>query len=106
MPKPPIKVSVPKPPLRLLLAPLPVMTLLPAFPVPLIAAAPVSVRFSTFAGKVVVTEAVRVSVIVVVTVVNAPRLALVGEDKVKVKVSSASLRKSLRMVTLMTLLVT
>ena len=86
----------------MLLAPLPVMTLLPAFPVPLIAAAPVRVRFSTFAGKVVVTEAVRVSVIVVVTVVTAPRLALVGEDKVKVKVSSASLRELLRMGILMT----
>ena len=61
------------------------------------AAVPVSVKFSTFAGKVVVTAAVIVSVMVVVAIVTAPRIALVGEDKAKVKVSSASLRESLRM---------
>jgi hypothetical protein len=37
----------------MLLAPLPVMTLLPALPVPLIAAVPVKVRFSTLAAAIV-----------------------------------------------------
>ena len=76
--------------------------LLPALPVPLIAAVPVRVRFSTSAGRVVVTADVRVSVMVVVTVAFVPKLALLGEDRVRVKVSSASLRSSLRMGILMT----
>ena len=80
---------------------LPVRTLLPALPVPLIAAVPVRVRFSTLSGKVVVTEAVRVSVMVV-TVLLIPKLALVGEERERVKVSFASFRESLRMGILMT----
>ena len=45
-------VSLPAPPVNTLAALLPVSTLSSALPVPLIAAAPVSVRFSTFAPKV------------------------------------------------------
>jgi hypothetical protein len=64
-----------------------IMILLPALPVPLIGVVPVKVRFSTLAGRVVVTEAVRVSVMVVVTVVVVPKLALVGEDRVRANAS-------------------
>ena len=78
------------------------MTLLPALPVPFIAIVPVKVRFSPLAGRVVVTAAVRVSVMVVVTVLVVPKLALVGEDRVNVKVSLASLMELLRMGILMT----
>jgi hypothetical protein len=74
---------------------------LPALPVPFIAVVPVKVRFSTLADRVVVAAAVRVSVMVVVTVLVVPKLALVEEDRVKVKVSLASLMASLRIGILM-----
>jgi hypothetical protein len=71
--------------------------LLPALPVPFIAVVPVKVRFSTLVGRVVVTEAVRVSLIVVVTLVRVPKLAFVGDVRVRVKVSFTSLIESFRM---------
>ena len=74
-PAPPIKVSVPAPPLRLLLPLLPVITLLPALPVPLILDIPVRVRLLKFAGKMVVVEAPRSSLVIVpVTAVVVPTL--------------------------------
>jgi len=51
-PAPPINVSDPSPPLRMFAAELPVRTLFSALPVPLMAAEPVSVRFSRFAPSV------------------------------------------------------
>ena len=78
LPAPPFRVSFPVPPSRVLLALLPVMILFWALPVPLIAVVPVKVRFTTFAGSVVVSEVEKVSVIVVVTVFVAPRAALIG----------------------------
>ena len=95
LPKPPIKVSLPKPPLRILLPLLPVMRLLPALPVPLILPVPVKSRFSILLDKVVVTALCKVSVIVTVPVV-LPRVALTGLERITVKVSSDSLRLSLR----------
>jgi hypothetical protein len=81
----------------MLAALLPVKTLLPALPVPLIAAVPARSKFSTLAGRVVVVEAERVSVMVVVTVAVPPKIALVGLINLSVKVSLASLMASLRM---------
>ena len=80
----------------MLLASLPVITLAPALPVALTALEPVRVRFSTLLGKTVVTEEVRVSVIVVATEVVLPNSAFVGLDRTSVKVSSDSLTASLR----------
>ena len=81
---------------------LPVMTLSDAFPIPLIAAVPVRVRFSTLVGRVVVAAALRVSLMVVVTVWLVPKLALVGELRVRLNVSLASFRESLRIGILIT----
>jgi len=50
-------VSLPAPPFNVLLFELPVIVLSSAFPVPLIAEAPVNVKFSTLAARdVIVTE--------------------------------------------------
>ena len=54
--------SAPSPPSRVLLPALPVRLLFSALPVPLIAATPVSTRFSTLAPSVWVTEDRTVSV--------------------------------------------
>ena len=62
VPPPPLKVSLPTPPLKLLAALLPVSRLFKSLPVPLIAAAPVSVRFSTLASRVQLRLARTVSV--------------------------------------------
>ena len=97
LPAPPLRVSLPAPLLRVLLAVLPVRMLLPALPVPLMTLEPVKVKFSTLAGRVVVVEAERVSVMVVVTVAVPPKIALVGLVNLSVKVSLASLTESLRM---------
>jgi hypothetical protein len=97
LPFKPTRVSLPFKPRRVLLSLLPVIMLLPALPVPLIAPVSVRVRFSTLVGKVVVTEAVRVSVMVVLIVEFAPNTALVGAVSCKVKLSSASFRLLLRM---------
>ena len=96
-PSPPVKISSPTLAVRVLSALLPVRMLLLSFPVPSMAAVPVRMRFSTPAGRVVVTELVRVSVMVVVALVFVPRLTLLGDVRVRVKVSSASLRLSSRM---------
>ena len=101
IPEPPIIVSAPEPPLRLLASLLPVRMLLPLLPVPLIVVVPARVRFSTLAGKVVVIEEVRVSVIVVVAIVFVPSTALIGLLRVSLKFSFASLRESLRIGILM-----
>ena len=92
----PVSTSIPLPPLRMLLASLPLMTLAPTLPVPLIAAVPVRVRFSTLVESVVVTDAVKVSVIVVVTDAVLPKSAFVGLERVRLKVSSGSLTELLR----------
>ena len=55
-PPPPMSVSLPPPPVIAFAAELPVMTLARPLPVPLIAAAPVRVRFSTLSASVWLTE--------------------------------------------------
>jgi len=70
--------------------------LLAALPVPLIFVVPVRVRFSTLAGRVVVTLAVKVSLMVTIPLLLV-RVALMGLLRLMAKVSFASLRLSLRM---------
>ena len=89
MPAAPVNRSLPAPPFRLLFPVLPVSILLAVLPVPLIAVLPVKSKFSTLAGRVVVVEAERVSVMVVVTVAAPPKIALVGLVNLTVKVSLA-----------------
>ena len=77
---------------------MPVIRLLPALPVPLIAAIPVKVRFSTLAGRVRLRRLCRVSLMVTSPMVAlGSRMALTGLERVTKKPSSPSLRLSLRM---------
>ena len=78
MPAPPFKVSLPAPPLSILLPLLPVKILSSALPVPLILAAPVRVRFSTFAPNTKLALACTLSIPApAVSVTTSPALSTI-----------------------------
>ena len=75
LPPPPVRLSLPSSPDSVLAATLPMITLSLALPVPLIAAVPVSVRFSRFTDSVCVTEASTRSMPPATSEATSPRLS-------------------------------